>query len=171
MENTRECQPPSQHWFDRAPQLGGHLRPTINGREPELSGLRSLIKSPLIVQVDDESSILILMHLIFERYGYSRLKTFTSAIEALAFCQETRPDLLITDIMRPDIDGLTLCRIIRDDANLHDLPLIVLSACPSYACQAQQIGATFISKPCLPGELIQQVDHVILASGLTPPPR
>ena len=173
MQERSECHFPSSLRSERAPQLGGYLGPVISGREPELSGLRASRLPPLIVHVDDDATFLELMQLILKHYGYLRFKGFTSGTEALDFCWETRPAVLITDIKRPGMDGPELCQAIRNDPYLFDLPLIVLSAACLFSAEAwlQEVGATFVGKPCSPFELVRQVDNAVQASGLNPPSR
>ncbi len=112
---------------------------------------------PLIVHVDDETALLHLIRLALERVGQFEVVSFTSTQETLDFCHHIRPDVLMTDIMRPDGDGLEMCRLVRADPDLCDLPLLVHSACASMLYEFRALDVVYIPKPCdithLAGEL------------------
>lgn len=155
-----------------APQLGRQPSHLPNGREPELSGLRALLP-PLIVHLDDDDGILKLIHLLLADFGGYRVQSYALARDALDFCHQTRPHLLITDISRPDIDGLTVCHLIRNDPMLRDLRVLIFSACVSHtvSLQAHVLGVGMMTKPCDPFELLDAIDGIMQAQGVTPPVR
>jgi CheY-like chemotaxis protein len=142
-----------------APQLGGRRSP-FTGREPELSGLRALLPRPLIVHVDDETALLSLMRLALERVGHFQVVSFTTTQETLDFCHHTRPDVLMTDIMRPDGDGLEMCRLVRADPDLYDLPLLVHSACASTLYECRGLDVVYVPKPCDIAHLAGELDRL-----------
>ena len=145
---------------DASPALSTGIKP-INGREPELSGLRRSI-SPLIVHVDDDTDLLMLVHHVLHVIGGYRVESFRRGTRALDFCQETKPELLITDMYRPGLDGKQLCHAIRTDSDLNDLPIIVFSACLMPALDpVRPYGVTFLRKPCTWQEILTTVDDLI----------
>jgi CheY-like chemotaxis protein len=154
-----------------APQLSGRYLAASTGREPELSGLRARAAPPLIVHVDDDDGIRMLIRFVLVDHAGYALQSFESGREVLEFCHHTRPALLITDVCRPGIDGLTLCHLIRNDPDLFDLPLIILSAYGSHAIgqQAHALGAFLITKPCGLFELVDQIDRLVLEQGYVIP--
>ncbi len=172
MADRAECATVCQPAQSNAPQLGGNRAVTLTGREPQLGGGR-LRMPPLIVHVDDDEGIRTLMKLILEVHAGYRIVGFASGREALDFCRTTRPDILITDVRHPDIDGLTLCHLIRNDPDLLDLRLVILSACVSSSIsqQAYALNATLLSKPCDPFALIGEMDQIVLEQGLAIPHR
>jgi DNA-binding response OmpR family regulator len=95
-----------------------------------------------IVVVDDDPSIRRLIELILLRAGY-RLSLVGSAPEALAAIAAEPTDLVITDLMMPDMSGLDLLRVLRADAGQADVPVIVLTAVgqPSQVEAARDLGA------------------------------
>ena len=149
-----------QGGVERAPQLGGR-RQSLTGREPELSGLRALLLPPLIVHLDDDDILLALISLAVRRLRSYRVESFVAAEDALAFCRAMRPAVLITDVLRPDIDGLSLCGLIRADSVLSDLPLMIHSAWMGAASQVKALGAVFVSKPCDPHSFCDQLDSLV----------
>jgi CheY-like chemotaxis protein len=80
-----------------------------------------------ILCLDDDPELLRLLRLILEASGYKCLCTVDSH-EALALLRTRSIDLLIQDMLRPDIRGESLCRMIRDDENLRHIPIVIASA-------------------------------------------
>jgi CheY-like chemotaxis protein len=80
-----------------------------------------------ILVVEDEESLLKLESILFASKGYAvtAVRDGKSALEALA---AERPDVVVLDIMLPDLDGFEVCRIIKEDPELRSLPVIMLTA-------------------------------------------
>lgn len=95
-----------------------------------------------IVVVDDDASIRRLIELILLRAGY-RLALVANAPDALAEITAEPADLVITDLMMPDMSGLDLLRALRADPQQADVPVIVLTAVgqPSQVDAARSLGA------------------------------
>lgn len=95
-----------------------------------------------IVVVDDDASIRRLIELILLRAGFRPALT-GSATEALQMVATEPPDLVITDLMMPDVSGLDLLRALRLDPSLSAVPVIVLTAVgqPSQVDAARDLGA------------------------------
>lgn len=80
-----------------------------------------------ILVIDDQRFIIRLLQFMLQGAGYDVL-TAMNGQEALDLLQETVPDLIICDIMMPNMDGFTLMESIRADERLAALPIIVLTA-------------------------------------------
>ncbi|MEW6257485.1 MAG: response regulator [Pseudomonadota bacterium] len=83
---------------------------------------------------------------------------------ALAAIRRHRPDLLVTDIMMPRLDGFGLIRAIREDDDLRDLPIVVLSARAGEEASVEGIAAgadDYLVKPFSARELVARVDGVL----------
>lgn len=111
---------------------------------------------PLILVVDDEQAIadLIEIHLLSEGY---QVRKANSGIEALQRVAEQEPDLVILDIMMPDMDGLEVCRALRRDRHL---PILMLSAKSEDVDKilGLKTGADdYLTKPFNPLELVARV--------------
>jgi DNA-binding response OmpR family regulator len=78
-----------------------------------------------IMVVDDDPDILTVLQGNLELAGY-RVETFTAGLPAQEALRENPPDLLILDLTLPDIDGVLLCRRLREEG--FDLPVIMLTA-------------------------------------------
>lgn len=105
--------------------------------------------TPTILIIDDDQTFLSIMREILERAGY-RIVTAAGVADAYETLREDRPDLILTDIMMPEIDGLTLVRFLRSHPRWQGIPLVVVSARVMEADRvaAQQAGAdAFIEKP------------------------
>ena len=109
-----------------------------------------------ILIVDDEKEIADLVTLYLENEGFSVFK-FYSSKEALDCINTQSIDLAILDIMMPEIDGLKLCQIIREQ---HHYPIIMLTAKSTELDKINglMLGADdYLTKPFLPLELVARV--------------
>src|SRR5882757_2759284 len=80
-----------------------------------------------ILSVDDERDVTELVRFHLSRAGYD-VMTACSGREALDTIQRKRPDLIILDLMLPDIDGFGICEILRRHAATATIPIVILSA-------------------------------------------
>ncbi len=113
-----------------------------------------------VLVVDDNPVNLRVCRLILERYGHV-VETETSPVTVLDEIETRRPDLLITDLMMPVLDGIELTRKVRAIAALAALPIIMLTARgeESDHDRAMEAGATlFLTKPVSSGALTTAVD-------------
>jgi DNA-binding response OmpR family regulator len=109
-----------------------------------------------ILIVDDESAITQALTALLRQAGYLVI-TAQSGREALAQLA-AEPDLMVLDIMMPDLDGYTVCRAVRE--KLGYLPIIMLTAkdAPGDRAAGLELGAdAYLTKPFEPGELLAQV--------------
>ena len=80
-----------------------------------------------ILIVDDEEDILELVRYNLDKNGY-KVITATSGEQAIIEAGGKTPDLIILDLMLPDIDGLEVCRKLKSDVKTERIPIIMLSA-------------------------------------------
>lgn len=114
-------------------------RPTATG---DLDGLSS---RKTVLVVDDEPDIVDLMLMVLEDDDLSLLTAYDGR-EALEVVREQHPDLVLTDVMMPYLDGRDLCRAIRSDASTRDIPVVLMSAAQSV--DPHECGAdNWIPKP------------------------
>jgi DNA-binding response OmpR family regulator len=117
-----------------------------------------------ILLVDDEEDILDFLELILGEQGYSIIKA-SSGKEALAAAQMHRPDLILLDIMMPEMDGWEVLKLLKADEELVQTPVAMLTARSEMKDKIQglQEGAIdYICKPFSTRELIDKL-HVIFA--------
>lgn len=114
--------------------------------------------------VDDESNSRILLSKILAANGYKYMEA-ANGIEALKKVNEQIPDIIISDILMPEMDGFQLCREIKKDETLKNIPLVFYTA--TYKDEADEklameMGANaFIRKPEDPKILIEKINRVI----------
>ncbi len=119
-----------------------------------------------ILLVDDEVDIVRVteLRLLLERYEVDYAYTGAEGIQkAIAW----RPDLVIVDIVMPDIDGFEVCRRLKALPETKDIPVLLFSAKGIHeaAARAADVGADgFIEKPHWPPDLIQRVRQSLSAS-------
>ena len=116
-----------------------------------------------ILMIDDDVDLNALVTEYLARFGH-QLQTATTAARGMAALRRERPDLVILDIMLPDIDGLSLCREIRSE---FDVPIIMLTARGEVADRVLglELGADdYLSKPFEPRELVARIQSVIRRS-------
>jgi two-component system chemotaxis response regulator CheY len=80
-----------------------------------------------ILIVDDEPDMRFLLKLVFEAAGHRIVQAGHGAV-ALEHVQESRPDLIVTDVMMPILDGLGLIERLRSDPATDTIPILVLSS-------------------------------------------
>ena len=81
-----------------------------------------------ILVVEDEEQINRLIELVLQSGGYRNILKAFDGKQALDIIKKDTPDLILLDVMLPKIDGLTLCKKIKEDLGLKDLPVIMLTA-------------------------------------------
>jgi CheY-like chemotaxis protein len=80
----------------------------------------------VIMVVDDSQTVRNIMGLILNRTGYRSVRV-ASAMEALQTLTEVIPDLIFLDITLPGMDGLDVCKIIKENERTKDIPVVMLS--------------------------------------------
>lgn len=114
---------------------------------------------PVVMVVDDERSGAEALGLLLEQAGYDILLA-TSGREALRLATETRPDLVLLDVMMPEMDGFATCERLHQLPGLADLPVIFLTGSSERAdiAMAFTTGAMdYVHKPCVLEELLARV--------------
>jgi len=102
-----------------------------------------------ILLVEDDFMNMRLAQHILEREGYTVLKA-TTAHEALAQIESTIPDLILMDIQLPDMNGMTVVKILRENAITRDIIVLALTACAMKGDREKMLhmGCNgYISKP------------------------
>lgn len=117
----------------------------------------------LVVVADDEPEILEFLSRALSKFGYEVLKA-SGGREAMALIRQTTPHLVLLDILMPGMDGVDICRAMRADVDLMDVPVIFASALDAGRLHevADQAGATdYLSKPLLLGDLLNVVGRYL----------
>lgn len=112
-----------------------------------------------ILIVEDEKEILDLVKLYLEKEGY-RTRTAVTGLEGLKQVKSEQPDLVILDLMLPEMDGLEVCKRLRADAQTAMIPIIMLTAKAGETDTiiGLELGADdYVTKPFSPKALIARV--------------
>ena len=119
-----------------------------------------MIESKTIVVVDDDAKVIILVEKVLTRLGYRVLST-DNGKRALDWVKNERPDLLISDILQPGIDGVGLCQAIKGDPQLEDIKVILMSGVyKQTSFKREMMGIApdgFIEKPLE----VQQLENLV----------
>jgi CheY-like chemotaxis protein len=120
------------------------------------------MEKPCVLVVEDSPDLLELYALSLELAGFD-VRQAANGVKALVSISEQKPEVIVTDLMMPEMDGLMLIKRLREDAALTNLPILVLSAgSESYLDKAQLAGATkVIPKPVDPTLLWAEVWQLI----------
>ena len=113
-----------------------------------------------VLVVEDEASIASFVSLYLKNAGYE-VRTAANGTEALISVQKSQPSLIVLDLMLPDIDGIEICRRIRQKS---DLPILMLTARDEDVDKiiGLEVGADdYLTKPFNPGELVARVKSVL----------
>src|SRR5690348_7545522 len=153
--------------FPHNPAIGVHRFPRIRFyNELKTLDSREEYAMPRILVVDDNKETVRAVKVYLERDGFEVFSAFDgeSALHAL---RREHPDLLVLDLMLPDRDGLDITRIVRKDANLRQIPIIMLTARveDEDRITGLEIGADdYITKPFNPREVVARVRSVLRRS-------
>ena len=118
-----------------------------------------------ILAVDDEPELTELMQYNLVRAGYE-VTTAANGREALDCIKRCRPDLILLDLMLPDLDGFGVCEILRRDPLSATIPIIIVSAWASTDSRnlGLELGALdYLTKPFSPKELVSRVNQLLHA--------
>ena len=116
-----------------------------------------------VLVVEDETSIASFVALYLKNAGY-RVQTAGTGQEALDAVGRERPDLIVLDLMLPDLDGIEVCRRIRRSA---DIPILMLTARDEDVDKiiGLEVGADdYLTKPFNPRELVARVNSILRRS-------
>ena len=117
-----------------------------------------------LAYIEDEAEMIDLVRLILNRRGYTVLGA-NGGREGLELIRRELPDLILLDLMMPDMDGWDVYHQIKSEETTRDIPVIVITA------KAQNIDKIlglriakvedYISKPFSPQELLERIDQVL----------
>ncbi len=125
-----------------------------------------------ILLVEDDPDLVELISFNLKKAGFS-VGTAVDGIEGLKKARTLHPDLILLDLMLPELDGFALCEIFRQDPALRSVPIIIVTAMTSQlsritglACGARR----FITKPFSPNGLVSSVREVFSNLGQSSSP-
>ncbi len=126
-----------------------------------------------VLIVDDQPDNLYLLSTLLVGHGY-RVDSAPNGQEALRIARQSPPDLIITDLLMPVMDGYTFLRHCKADDRLRPIPIVVYTATytePEDERLAARLGAAaFIVKPAEPEELLERIRNLPAAGAIEPSP-
>jgi CheY-like chemotaxis protein len=118
-------------------------------------------RSNIVLAIDDQPENLLMLQSVLEGRGYRFLGAGSGA-EGLAHCMRARPRLVLLDIQMPDIDGLAICRTIRQTIELWQMPIVFVTGrktAEDVRAGLKAGGNDFLVKPFDPVKLIRRVEY------------
>ncbi len=116
-----------------------------------------------VLVVDDEPEISLLIKRRLEKQGYSVL-TADTGLKALDVAKKEKPDLILLDVMMPELDGYHVCRMLKFDPQYQNIKIIFLTARdqPPDKNTGEQVHAdAYITKPFEPEDLIENIKKLL----------
>ena len=113
--------------------------------------------------VEDDADIVEMIEYNLQKEGYETISALTGS-KALSLARKKAPDLIILDLMLPDLDGLEICKELRSDKLTSKVPIIIVSAKSQETDKVVglELGADdYVTKPFSPRELIARVKAVL----------
>jgi len=116
-----------------------------------------------VVVIDDEPFILMMIEDKLRKAGYE-VVTVRKSIEAMEVIRKEKPDLVILDWMMPEMSGIEICQVLKQDPGLQHIPVFMLTAKGQDA--DEQLGlkigvARYITKPFSPMALLEMVRETV----------
>ncbi len=118
---------------------------------------------PLIYVVEDDEDINELLEYNLRKEGFS-VRPFLSSVKALDSIHKEKPDLVLLDIMLPDIDGLELCKMVKSNPETENIPIIMITAKGTEIDKivGLELGADdYITKPFSIREVIARIRAIL----------
>ncbi|NDJ62136.1 MAG: response regulator [Chloroflexi bacterium] len=117
-----------------------------------------------VVCIEDELDMLELMRLILSRRGFEFVGA-QGGREGLQTIERVQPDLILLDLMMPDIDGWEVYRQLKDDPNTTDIPVVIVTARAQQSNKLLEVrsnsGDDYIIKPFGPEQLLEIIEAVL----------
>lgn len=117
-----------------------------------------------IVYIEDDIEMTYLIKMILERKGYEIITT-NNGLEGFELVEKERPDLVLLDLMMPEIDGWDIFQQLRSNKKTENIPVIVISAKaqPIDKVLGLQVAKVnnYVGKPFKPQELIDSIEKIL----------
>lgn len=116
-----------------------------------------------ILVVDDDPDVVELVSYNLKRSGYA-ISTASDGAEAIKKARTLAPDLILLDVMMPELDGFEVCEILRRDSTTAAIPIMMLTALSSEMARMEGLGSganAFLSKPFSPRVLLAHVANLL----------
>ncbi|MFO7903169.1 MAG: response regulator [Pirellulaceae bacterium] len=126
---------------------------------------RATTKTANIMIVDDEPTNVKAARKHLREFGYTNFRTTTDATKAVKMAEQEHPDIILLDIVMPEVSGIEILGELRANSQLRRIPVVILTAVGDVRIKqkALQLGATdFLTKPVDPSELVLRVGNTLV---------
>ena len=116
-----------------------------------------------ILVVDDDADLVELISFNLKQAGYSVGAAY-NGVDAIKKARTLLPDLIVLDVMMPELDGFAVCEILRRDATTASIPIMMLTALSSELGRLAGLGSgatDFVTKPFSPRLLVQRIEELL----------
>src|SRR6266542_6608441 len=127
-------------------------------------GRLELIMPIKLLVIDDDNAVTDLLSLLLRSQGFDVTAT-NSSTDGLNFIRENHPDLIVLDLMMPEMDGWQVCKAVRE---FSQVPIIILSALndPSMIASVLDAGADdYLTKPTPSRVLVAHINRIVHRAG------
>ncbi len=124
---------------------------------------------PIILVVDDEDETRLMLRILLELKGF-QVEEAVDGLDALKKVHEVNPAVMVLDVMMPNMDGLTVCRNLRNQPETANLPVIMLSGKTHLNADAEGLAAganAYMSKPADVMKLIENINQMLAVQMVT----
>ena len=116
-----------------------------------------------VLVVEDDTEMVDLLRFNLQKAGFA-IATATDGIEALKKVRSLAPDLILLDLMLPELDGFSVCEILRQDPDTASIPIIMLTALSNELARMTGLASganDCFSKPFSPRQLVSRVKDLL----------
>jgi DNA-binding response OmpR family regulator len=116
-----------------------------------------------ILVVDDDPELVELVSFNLKHAGYA-IGTASNGVEAIKKAHSLAPDLILLDVMMPELDGFAVCEILRRDSTTASIPIVMLTAISGELGRLAGLGSgatDFLSKPFSPRLLVARIENIL----------
>lgn len=113
-----------------------------------------------ILLVEDDATVARLVRYCLEGQGHT-VTTAPDGVAALSMAYSSPPDLVLLDLVLPNLGGHLVCRALREDRRTQQVPIVLISGAGSVSDEVRTCGADgYLQKPFTPGQLLAAVEQV-----------
>ncbi len=127
------------------------------------SGRNSIVPKKVLLIIDDEEDLTSMLSFRLKKMGFDTV-TANNGDDGIALARKSKPDLILLDLMMPELDGYAVSKRLKSDSVTRDIPIVVFSALGNKNTKEsiEKLGAAgFIEKPFEPGILIKKINEFL----------
>ena len=152
---------PMASWLDEAASVPGTRRSSLGGLAR--SGPETTLEKVRILVADDDAAICWFLAGVLKTAGATVYEA-RDGERALEIAKHCEPDIIISDVLMPKMDGFSLCRAVKHDLVLRDVPVVLLSWKEDLLQRVRELGAEadgYLRKEASAGAIVQRVRELV----------